>query len=263
MPLRKSVIAITLMLVSLMAQADDLSRSAEDIRDCSRKNFPDRTAVQKFDITAVDASGGETQQKGKFNWRVTEEDRTQINICFTHPTSLNGSCYLVLEKEDTDDIFVYLPALKKVKRVLGGATSQKLLGTDISYADVKQLQGLAAGGSLERLADTELDGQAAYLLEGRPDPAQQSPYTRVLSHVDKASCVPLQVDFYGLGDKLRKQLFVQRDSLQEVDGRWQVRDLLLKDLGTNSSTQIHFDKVEYDTEISRRVFNMRSFYVLN
>lgn len=261
--MRLKIVTASLVLCLGSAYAEDSARTAEDIRQCSRANFPQQTAVQEFDLTSSDQAGVETRQKGKLSWRNGDNDLTQINICFTAPATLNGSCYLVLEKEDTDDIFVYLPSINRVKRVIGGATSQTLLGTDISYADLKQLQGLAAGGSLKRLEDGKLGELPVYVLEGRPNPSQESPYVRVVSHIDKQTCVPLQVDFYAVGDVQRKQLTVEHGSLAEVEGRWQVRDLKLEDMHHSTVTTVKFGETEYDGEIAKRVFNMRSFYVLN
>lgn len=258
----KTVLSCLLLgLWTLPGAAEQARLTAEEIRDCSRRNFPARTAVQAFALKSVDASGTQTNQRGKMRWRRTEAGLAQINICFSEPSRLNGSCYLVIERETTDDIFVFLPSLNRVKRVLGGATAQTLVGTDISYADLKQLQGVAAGGSLEQLEDGQVENQPVYLLQGRPDPKQESPYTRVVSHVDQDTCVPLQVDFYGLGDKLRKRLHVRHESLRQMDSRWVIHDMVLRDVHNNTRTEIQFEDVEYDSELASRIFNRRSFYM--
>lgn len=261
MRLRTVFTCVLLGLSATTATAESGKRTAEEIRDCSRSNFPTQTAVQSFVLKNVDASGTETRYKGKMRWRLTDKGLTQVNICFSAPASVSGSCYLVLERGDTDDIFVFLPSLNRVKRVLGGATSQTLLGTDISYADIKQLQGVAAGGRLQRLEDGQLENQPVYMLEGRPDPKQESPYTRVVNHIDQDSCVPLQVDFFALGDKLRKRLHVRHESLRQVGDRWVIHDMALRDVHNNTRTEIQFEEVEYDSDIASRVFNQRSFYM--
>ncbi|MDX1495923.1 MAG: outer membrane lipoprotein-sorting protein [Salinisphaeraceae bacterium] len=261
--MRLIALSVCLMLgVGTSAAAEEApQRSAEDIRECSRSNFPDSTAEQSFRLKTVDASGTETSQRGKMRWRMTDKDLTETNICFTAPAALNGACYLMIEREDTDDIFVFLPSLNRVKRVLGGATSQKLLGTEISYADIKHLQGLAAGGELKRLDDGVLNERPVYMLEGRPDPSQESPYVRVVSHVDQETCTPLQVDLYGLGDKLRKRLHVRRESLQQRDGRWLIHDLTVRDVLNETRTEMQFEDIVYDDKIASRVFNRRTFYM--
>lgn len=258
---RQLLILSIFSMLSFVASAETDGRSAEDIRACSRANFPALTAAQDFDLLVTDEMGSEQKMHGKLNWRL-KDGMSQVNLCFKAPPKLAGTCYLVLEREGMDDIHAFLPALNKVKRIVGSATSQSLLGTDISYEDLKHLRAVAAGGSLTRLEDSKVGDWPAYVLEGRADPAEASPYTRVVSHIDQATCVPLQVDFYEVGDVQRKRLSIERDSLVEAEGRWQIRDLSIVDLRDKGSTQVKFSDVEYDDKIASRVFNKRSFYVL-
>lgn len=259
----RPVIYIGLMwLLSFAVAAEEAARSAEDIRACSRANFPQQTASQEFDLLVVDSLGSEQKLNGKLNWRQDETGLAQVNLCFRAPPKLSGACYLVLEREGMDEIHAYLPAINKVKRIVGSATSQSLLGTDISYEDLKHLRAVAAGGSLARMEDTKIGDWPVYVLEGRPDPQDESPYMRVVNHVDQATCIPLQVDFYEVGDVLRKRITIDRDSLVEADGGWQITDIAIRDLRDKSSTQLQFKNIEYDEKIASRAFNKRSFYLL-
>lgn len=259
---KKRLAAALCAVLAVNAQADDAERSAEDIRSCSRQNFPVNTAEQSFNLRSLDAAGSERNLTGKLRWQRNDEGMADINICFYGPPKFRGSCYLVIEKPEQDDIYVYLPALQKVKRVIGGAASESLLGTDISYEDLKQLQGIAAGGTVTR-QDDSLNGEVAvYVIEGRPAPESGSPYSKVLSQVDKASCMPLQVDFYSVGDVHRKRLTVAHETLVETAGKWQVRNLVVKDMHNATMTEVEFGEAEYDAKIPKRVFNKRSFYML-
>ncbi len=254
---------IGLTLAAGITAADDTARTAEDIRQCSRQNFPTQTSVQTFDLSSTDAAGGVMKLEGKLNWRKGEDGLAEINICFRSPVKYSGTCYLVQEKTDGDDIFVYLPALKRVKRVVGNASSQTLLGTDLSYEDLKQLQGIAAGGTLTRLPDTSLGEVPVYVLEGKPAIIEGSPYSRVVSHIDKPSCIPLQVDFYEVGNTHRKRLLVSRENLVQVDGRWQIRSMVLRDMRDSTETSVDLGEAAIDGTIAKRVFNKNSFYFLN
>ena len=51
------------------------------------------------------------------------------------PADLEGAGLLLLEKSDRTDMFIYLPDLKKVKRVTSHMLSGSLFGSDFSYED--------------------------------------------------------------------------------------------------------------------------------
>ena len=259
---RITLAAGLLAMLAGSALANDHERTAEDIRSCSRQNFPTQTAEQPFSLRSLDAVGSERNLTGKLRWQKNQDGLADINICFVGPPKFRGSCYLVEEKAEQDDIYVYLPALQRVKRVIGSASSESLLGTDISYEDLKQLQGIAAGGSVTRQDDSMLGEVAVYVIEGRPAAESSSPYSKVLSHVDKASCMPLQVNFYTVGDVHSKRLTVAHETLVQTDGRWLVRNLVIEDMRDKTMTEVEFGEAEYDEKIAKRVFNKRSFYLL-
>jgi hypothetical protein len=75
--------------------------------------------------------------------------------------------------------------------------------------------------------------------------------------------MPLQVDFYTVGDVHRKRLSVAHETLEQEDGRWWVRNLVIEDMRDSTRTEIEFGKAEYDAKIASRVFSKRSFYLLN
>src|SRR3546814_18541356 len=70
------------------------------------------------------------------------------------PGDLAGASYLLRERDNGDEMYVYIPALSKVRRVSGAAVDGSLWGTDLSFADVKQL-GNAFGGSDPKMGRSE------------------------------------------------------------------------------------------------------------
>src|SRR3546814_19418383 len=80
------------------------------------------------------------------------------------PGDLAGASYLLRERDNGDEMYVYIPALSKVRRVSGAAVDGSLWGTDLSFADVKQL-GNAFGGSDPKMGNDEvLDGRTEHVL---------------------------------------------------------------------------------------------------
>ncbi len=243
------------------APAADAPQTAQQIRECARNNFPRQTSVQDLAMIAHDRSGGQRTLQAKMYWRLDDGGYNNVMIRVSTPNDLSGSSYLVLERSDRDDMFMYLPALDRVRRIVGGMRDKPLWGTDLSYEDIKHLQGVAVAGTLKRLDDGKVAEREVYVIESVYAPDDESPYGRVISHVDKKTCVPLQADFFDKTDEAVKRLTVQHDTLVEKDGRWRMRDLKMQDLHNQTYTDLKLQEIESDEEISGRVFSTHGFHL--
>ncbi len=242
------------------AKAEPAMQTAEQIRACARKNFPVETSVQKMVLIANDRSGGQRTMNAEMFWRIDKDGFSNVMIKISAPRDLSGSSYLVLEKSERDDMFMYLPAVQRVRRIVGNMKTKPLWGTDLSYEDVKQLQGVALAGTLTRQDDGKIAGRDAYVIQTVYDSAEESAYGRVVTNIDKATCMPLQVDFFDQEGMAVKTLEIKHETLTEIDGRWQMRDLKMVDLHNKTFTEIQVEEVTSDESISGRVFSSHTFH---
>ena len=235
-------------------------KTAKEIRACARENFPTTTSIQSLVMTAYDRSGGSRALKAKMHWRLDKNGYSNVMIKVDSPRDLSGSSYLVLERETKDDMFMYLPAVNRVRRIVGNMKSDPLWGTDLSYEDIKQLQGVALAGTLSRLDDAEVGSRKTYVIQTVYEEGADSAYSRVVTNIDQVTCMPLMVDFYDLDDIAVKQLTVNPETMTEDGGKWQIRDADMQNLHQKTHTEIKVEDIQTDAEISSRVFNSQSFY---
>lgn len=241
------------------------TRDAAAIRDCSRANLPERTSSQTVQITATDRSGGQRVLRTRLLARKNKSGLFNAMIRVEGPPDLADTRYLFLEKKKRDEMYMYLPALQKVRRVQGKAAKGNLWGTDLSYADLRQLQQVAAAGSTKQLADAELDGRTAHVLELIPtaEDLAESAYEKIISWVDQDTCVVLKSEFY---DKtgLRKTLVTNPEKIARADDdeakpQWVAHEMTMTDLRDNTHTLIEVESLRFDDKISGRYFSPRSF----
>ena len=122
------------------------------------------------------------------------------------------------------------------------------------------LQMKSAVTEAERLDDTEVSGKATNVIAQEPAPNRESGYTRVLSYVDKDTCVALKTEYYEAGEKLRKALLVDPATLKQVSGKWIAHDLEMTDVRDDTQSWINVKSVTIDEEISGRYFNTVQFW---
>lgn len=231
--------------------------SAEEIRACMRANLPERTSHQLVEIGSRDLAGGERVLRAQLDWKRFDTDLPRVRILVEDPPDLRGASYLLIEPRQGEDstIFMYLPAVQRVRRIAASSVSDPLWGTDFSYEDVRQLQWMADAARPERLADGSVSERPTYVLSLGAGAGEGSAYQRVVSFVDRETCVSLRVEFYERGDTPRKVLSADIASLEQRDGRWLARMLRMHDLREQTTSWLHVLEVENDVEISDRLFN--------
>jgi hypothetical protein len=186
------------------------------------------------------------------------------------PADLSGSSYLLVEKSDRDDTFMFLPAVNRVKRIQGAQMNDDLWGTDFSYEDIKQVQGVLADGKGERLADEDLGGKKAYVVSIVPAPtpaAEGAPaatpvYEKAVTWVAQENCVPLKAELYQNG-KIAKRLQADPAKVLKQGQRWVPQEYLMSDLVNETKSELKVLKIEFDKNLPDRLFNPQTFYVGN
>lgn len=259
----KTLTQIAVMaLLPLAVLAEDASGPADvaPVRDCMRANLPTASSVQEIELRAVDRAGSERSLDAKISWRLDKDGNVQANVRVDTPPDLAGSSYLLLERENRDDLYMYLPAAQRSRRIVGGMMSQPVWGTDFSYEDVKRLQGVMDDGRVERLADTEIDGRPAFQLALTPAKAEESPYQRIVFAVDQETCLVSQIDFFDGGVEPAKRLVAAASSFVKQGDRWYPSMLKITDLRDESQTTMKVKKIEFDPELPSRLFSSQSYY---
>ena len=239
------------------ARAAGDGASAAEISECARSNLPERTSHQEIELESLDRAGGRRTLEAQLDWKRGDPDEPRVRIRIDAPTDLRGAAYLVIERPGDDDMFMYLPAARRVRRIAAGMLEGQLWGTDFSYEDIKQIQGIMAGGTEERLADADVAGRIVWVLAHRPERPESSAYTRIVVYVDRTTCVALRTEFFQRGEKPRKVLLADPASVVESGGRWMARELEMIDQRDGTRSWLRVLKVEYDVDIPDSLFSTK------
>jgi hypothetical protein len=252
----KRIWVLLALLLSGTAAADDATTK---ILDCMRANIPSALRIQEFDLTTVDPSGGERTLRGRL-FALRDNGLMRAMIKIKAPPDLNNAAYLIREGKERDDMYIFLPALNRVRRVTGGSGDSPLFGTDLSYNEVKQVQNAFSGGParLEK-ADT-LEGRAVSVVAMTPITHEDSHYTLMRGWIDQKTCVALKIDFYE-GTNVRKRLSAPAAGLKQAGKTWYVTEARMDDLHAKTHTTLKITGLSSGDKLSERYFNASSFYL--
>lgn len=172
-------------------------------------------------------------------------------IEFLDPADVKGSTLLLLEQSGERDLqYLYLPALKKTRRITGNAKNSSFMGSDFTYADMENRD--AKAGKKERKADETVAGQECYRIETTgTDP--DSEYSRVDLWIHRSLYLPIKIEFYDLNGALLKVLATNK--IETKDGKKVITEMTLKNVQTGSQTTLYVDSVKFGTTFPDSVFD--------
>jgi len=225
----------------LLCAASETEESASDIarksRERSALNLLDLTAVLK--LTTVDKEGRSKEQVLTSVSRQID-GRSRSIARFSRPPSVAGVAVLTVEGKGGGpaDISLYLPKLKRVRRVARTQRGQSFMDTDFNYAD---LGGIGTEDrSAKRLADEKVDGRDAFVLTSTVGP--DSPYGQVTAYIDKETYVPLKVQYK---DREGKPFKAYRTvKLRKFKDRTLAAEAVMESLQSGSKTTLELVQVD-------------------
>jgi len=255
--LRSQTAGLALLLgIGIQGPAGALEAGAplEEVERCVRGNLHADSSVQTVEMTPRDRMGAERTIGAKIYWKRFEDGFSRLLARFTEPADIEGAGFLLIETEQSAEMHLYLPEIRKTRRITSQALRGSIYGTDFSYEDFERLQGFNHAETRKLDPPGEVDGRPVFVIEARPAPDAGSAYEKIVSYVDQEKCVPLKVELYEPPGRIRKLLSVDASKVERSGESWVPRELLMRDLRDETQTQLRLLSVEVGAEIPNRTF---------
>jgi hypothetical protein len=224
--------------------------ASDPLRECAERQAPG-SSLQSFTLSHRNKRGEVNGCRGRLYWRRhAESGLSDLAVCFAAPPDVRGAAILVNERADGEaEMFAYLPELGKVDRITSHMAGGSLCGSDFASEDFARLHCIGDGAVTETLPREAIAGRPVHVNAARPAPESQSGYERVVSYVDVETCVPLRVEFFAAGGRVRKRLEVDPDLIVLEQDFHVPRRITMVDLRDGTSSEIHVERVEIDADI--------------
>lgn len=152
---------------------------------------------------------------------------------------------------EPDDQWLYLPALKRVKRINSRNKSGPFMGSEFAFEDLGSQE--VEKYSYKYLRDEDCDDWQCYVVERYPE-YEYSGYTRQVTWIDKAEHRPVKVEFYDRKNVLLKTLTYS--GYQEYIGHyWRADEMFMQNHQTGKSTLLKWSNYKFKTSVAERDFN--------
>ena len=176
-------------------------------------------------------------------------------VIFDHPADVDGTAFLsyahILEP---DDQWLYLPALKRVKRISSKNKSGPFVGSEFAYEDLTAQE--LGKYDYKWLRDEPCGDMQCAVLEQTPL-YPDSGYTRMVVWYDLEEYRQQKIDYYDRkGDLLKTLTF--SDFKLYLDQYWRAHDLFMENHQTGKKTRLTFDEIDFRTGITERDMSKNS-----
>ena len=169
--------------------------------------------------------------------------------------------YRELEKEtrwghmlEADDQWLYLPALKRVKRISSKNKSGPFMGSEFAFEDLSSRE--VAKFSYLYLRDEVINGEEVFVVESKPN-YKYSGYTRLIAWISKEKYQPLKIEYYDRKNTLLKT--TTATGYQQYMGKyWRPDSLNTVNHQTKKETRLDFSNYEFQKGLSDRDFDKSS-----
>jgi hypothetical protein len=236
----RGVAIVLLSLPSIALHADD-------------NGFND--SIVGMTMTLRNARGDESRREVRVHTLEVEGDGDKSLSIFDQPRDVRGTAMLTYSHPTTpDDQWLYLPALKRVKRISSANKSGPFMGSEFAYEDIGSQE--IGKFTYRYLRDETLDGLPCHVVERIPA-YEYSGYTRQEVWYDKEEFQPRQVKFYDRKGALLKTL-VYSDYRRYLDRFWRASVMEMVNHQTGKSTRLEWQDYRFQTGLNERDFDVNA-----
>ncbi len=173
---------------------------------------------------------------------------------FQSPADVKNTSFMswTYDSNKADDQWIYLPALKKTKRISSDSKSDYFMGSDFTYDDLGDRK---LDDDTHKLLKSEtVNGKACYVVESISKDEDYM-YTKTITWINKANFVGVKKEFYDEDEELLKILTIKK--YQKMQGFWVITNSEMKNVQKNHKTSIVLTNVQINTGVSDTKFTER------
>lgn len=251
---RRTDMVFAALLCGSLAHADPGPRAAEVLQ----RAFQARYECAVSGVVAIETrKGASSTQRRKMDVASKEiARRLHTYAVFREPPHVRGVAFLGIEGEAaarSEERFVYLPSLRKIRRVSGSQSDDAFLGTDLSYHDFERQR--EASFRVEIAGTTQVGAEEAWLVIATPH--APSGYERVEHAVARRDYAILATRYFKRGaDVAYKSLSMDRTRMVERGACRVPTRIRVEDAQRGTSTTLDVGSLTLNADLPDDLFSM-------
>ncbi len=190
----------------------------------------------------------------------SDGDTEKVLFKFLSPTDVKGIGILTYDyhKED-DDTWIYLPALRKTRRIVSSQKSKSFMGSEFSYADTSR--PITDDFKYTNLGEAVVKKQDCWIIQAIPktdEVADENGFTKKVSWISKVDFIERKADYYDYQGEIFKQLDV--NEVKEVDAvnhKYKIIDMVMTNVKNNRKSIFKYNDIKFTPQNKDDYFTSR------
>jgi outer membrane lipoprotein-sorting protein len=249
---------ISLMLIALIFTSN-ISTYAQQLTALQIvENVYNRTVgddmTSDLTMTLTNSSGDSRVRKIIQFTRDFENVEKKI-MFFVSPADVKNTSFMNWSYEELgkdDDQWIYLPALKKTKRISSDSKSDYFMGSDFTYDDLGDRQPNQDIHKIIR--EEKLNGEVCYVIESTPKDTDYM-YSKTITWIIKDKWIGLKKEFYDEDEELLKILSVEK--YENINGFLIITHTVMNNEQNDHKTIMELKNVKINSGIDDGKFTER------
>ena len=202
------------------------------------------------------SKGGGERIREMIMLRLDREDggEQKYFLYFLQPGDVRDMTFMVWKHPQRDDErWLFIPAIKLVRRIAANDKRSSFVGSDFSYEDVSGREVEEDDHTFVR--EETRNGRPVFVIRSVPQDDKSSDFSYRLAWIDKENSVLWQEEYY---DK-RSQLYrvFTADEVKQVEGQWTTVKRTMKNVQNGHRTEVTFVEVDYNVGLDDSLFSER------
>ena len=247
----KSLVTGLLYVSVTFAQtANEIAKKVHDLPN-------GKTSSSIISITLVDKNG-KTRNREIASYTMKEGTTDKTVLVFKTPRDVAGISYLSFDYPDKadgstvdSDSWIYLPAMKKVRRISGSSKDDDFQGTDFTYDDLGNRS--LSKDDFAILGSEKVNGADCWILEAKAKDSKAKVSRRV-TWVDKKTYVTHKGEYYDKQNRLQKTLTCE--NIKQIKGYWSTQKMTMTNVQSNHKTIYEVKDLKYDEDVNASYFTV-------
>lgn len=179
---------------------------------------------------------------------------------FLEPADVKGTGFLTYDYENKDDdMWLYMPSLRKTRRIVSSEKSKSFMGSEFTYSDISSFT--ISDFEYEYLGEEEINGEPCYKIEQLPksiDIEDEYGFSKKTAYFSKNDNLIRKAVFYDIDGELYKILEVKE--VKEIDKekhKFRATHIVMKNQQNGRSSELIVEKIQLNRNVDDEYFTLR------
>jgi hypothetical protein len=242
-----------LPLFQVTAQQPD----AESIMNTSRELTLTGSLSATLTLTITEKNGSGRVRKISMMSKSFPDGTEKRTVKFLEPADVRGTAMLIYDnKNSADEMWIYLPALKKTRRIVSTEKGKSFMSSEFSNADMSSpAQGDFTNSHVENSGKNN-----QWIIESKPvseEKAEEYGYSKKIAYLSADKTEVQKMEFYNFDNKLYKVIEIK--SIQPgSNGKYIIKDMTSRNLLNGRSSEMKFENISMNAAINDNSFTLEN-----